>query len=111
MDAVVMLILRSLIRWIRDNPESRVTRFMLAPRGPRTDPGSMTRIDRLKSSLTFLLWGAVFFGLLTAWSYACIEWNMVDSDGPLFMAILFGLVIFAGMGIVGGFYMLLRDLI
>ena len=111
MVAVVMLILRSLIRWIRDNPESRVTRFMLAPRGPRTDPGSMTRIDRLKSSLTFLLWGAVFFGLLTAWSYACIEWNMVDSDGPLFMAILFGLVIFAGMGIVGGFYMLLRDLI
>lgn len=108
MDAIVKLLLRVLVDWIYAHPESAFSKFMLKPRGPRSDVVRMNRIERLASALGFLLWGAVFVGLWMLVAYLTFEMHTLPHESVLVGATLFGLAILAGCGLLGGLYLLLR---
>lgn len=108
MDAIVKLLLKVVVDWIHAHPDSAFSRFMLKPRGPRSDVVRMNRAERLASALGFLLWGALLAGLWLLVVYVTFELGVLRNDNPLIGAVIFGLAILAGCGLLSGLYLLLR---
>lgn len=111
MHVIVKLLLNLVIRWIHAHPGSAFSRFMLKPRGPRTDVARMTRLQRLGSALGFLLWGGLFLGLWLLVAYLSFGLRVLPHENSLVGAALFGLAIMSGIGLVGGVYLLVRVVI
>jgi hypothetical protein len=105
---VVKLLLKAIVGWINAHPDSAFSRFMLKQRGPRTDVARMSRVHRLGSALTFLLWGCLFLGLWLLTAYLTFGLRFLSPDNPLVEALIFGLALLSGCGFLGGFYLLLR---
>lgn len=108
MDTLVKLLLKALVEWIQANPDTAFSRFMTKQRGPRTDVNSMNRLQRLASALTFLLWGCLFAGLWMLIAYLALGLRLISPDHPVVQVLLFGLALLAGVGVIGGVYLLVR---
>ena len=68
----------------------------------------MSRIERLRSALSFIFWGIAFLGAWLLLAYSIFELKTLPQDNAIVLGIFFGLAIFAGIGLVGGIYLLLR---
>jgi hypothetical protein len=108
MDFLIKMILKQVLQWMQAHPDAPFTRFMRATRGPRQDVRSMTRIERLRSALSFLLWGLVFFAASLLLAYSTFALKLFSQDNVIVLVLSFGLVIFAGIGLIGGLYLLVR---
>jgi hypothetical protein len=108
---LVEYLLDWLLEWIHEHPDSPFSRFMLKRRGTRTDVRGMTRIERLKSALIFLFWGVLFAALWAGFSYLVFGLKLISPDNPATMVVVIGLVFAAGIGLVGGLYLLIRVII
>lgn len=111
MDFLVKLLLKAIVGWINANPNAPFSRFMLKQRGPRTDVGRMSRLQRLSSALVFLLWGCLFLGLWLLTAYLTFGLRLLSPDNTVVQVLIFGLALLAGCGLIGGFYLLLRVLV
>jgi hypothetical protein len=111
MDLLVKFLLQGVVEWINAHPRSPFSRFMLKQRGPRTEVRSMTRLQRLTSALTFLLWGCVFLGLWLVTAYLAFGLRLVTPDNLVVQVLLFGLALLSGIGILGGIYLLFRMIV
>ena len=110
-DTIVRMLLKLVVGWINAYPNSAFSRFMLKPHGPRTDVARMDRVQRLASALVFLFWGCVFLGLWLLTAYLTFGLRLLSQDNPLIEALMFGLALVAGGGLIGGLYLLLRVLV
>ena len=108
MDLLVKLLLKAVVRWINDHPDSAFSKFMLKQHGPRTDVTRMTRPQRLASAAAFLLWGCLFLGLWLLTGYLTFGLRVLSPDNAVVMISLFALALLAGCGLLGGLYLLLR---
>jgi hypothetical protein len=108
---VVKLLLKLVVRWINAHPASAFSRFMLKPRGPRTDVARMDRWQRLTSALAFLLWGCLFLGLWLLTAYLTFGLGFLSPNNPVVGVLIFGLALLSGCGLLGGLYLLLRVLV
>lgn len=84
---------------------------MLKQRGPRRDVGRMNRLQRLSSALAFLLWGCLFLSLWLLTAYLTFGLGLISQDNLVVQVLIFGLALFAGCGLTGGLYLLLRVLV
>jgi hypothetical protein len=107
-DLVAKLLLKVVVQWINAHLNSAFSRFMLLPRGPRTDVARMNRMPRLTSALVFLLWGSLFLGLWLLTAYLAFGLGFVSPDNVVVQVLIFGLALLAGCGFVGGLYLLVR---
>ena len=80
MDIIAKMLLKALVAWINAHPDSPFSRFMMKQRGPRTDVGRMNRLQRLTSTLVFLLWGLLFLGLWTLVAYLTFGVGLFSQD-------------------------------
>jgi hypothetical protein len=108
---VVKLLLKLVVKWIHAHPASAFSRFMLQPRGPRTDVARMNRLQRLASALAFLFWGCLFLGLWLLTAYLTFGLGLLSPDNPVVAVLIFGLALLSGCGFLGGLYLLLRVLV
>ena len=108
MEWLVKILLEAVIVWIEAHPDAALSRFVLKRRGPRTDVRAMNRLQRLISGLSFLCWGALFFGLWLLTAYLTFEIKLFSPDEALTQVMLIGLAVATGMGGVAGVYLLLR---
>ena len=97
--------------WLKAHPNSRLSRTMLKRRGPRQDVPHMNRIERLRSALVFLLWGLFFLGLWFGAGYLIFALKLPDPDNPAVMVSFVSLAIFAGIGLIAGFYLMVRVIV
>lgn len=111
MDILIKLLLKGLLQWIKDNPDSAFSRFMTRQRGLRTDVPRMTRAERLASGLAFLLLGALSAGCWLLLGYFMFELRLLTPENPIALTALIAFTFFTGMGILGGAYLLLRVLL
>jgi len=110
-DLLVKLLLKAIVAWINAHPNSPFSRFMMKQRGPRTDVARMTRVQRLGSALSFLLWGGLFLGLWLLTAYLTFGLGLFSPDNVVVQVLIFGLALLAGCGFVGGLYLLLRVIV
>jgi hypothetical protein len=108
---LVELFLKAVVTWIERHPDSPFSRFMLAQRGPRTDVARMTRVQRLGSAISFLLWGGLFIGLWLLVAYLTFGLGVLSPESTAVQVLSFGLALLAGCGVVGGLYLLVRALV
>jgi len=108
MDMLVKLLLKAVVAWIHAHPDAAFSRFMLKQRDPRTDVRSMNRLQRLTSALSFLLWGCLFLGLWLLTAYLTLGLELISPNHVSIQVLLFGLALLAGVGVIGGIYLLLR---
>src|SRR5262245_23836792 len=78
---------------------------------PRTDVARMTRLQRLTSAMTFLLWGFLFLGLWLGVAYMTFGLGLISQDNVVVQVLSFGLALLAGCGLIGGLYLLVRVII
>jgi hypothetical protein len=110
-DFLVKLLLKAVVEWINAHPNAPFSRFMLRQRGPRTDVGRMNRLQRLSSALVFLLWGCLFLGLWLLTVYLVFGLGFFSPDNTVVQALIFGLALLAGCGLIGGLYLLVRVIV
>ena len=110
MKMLVDLALKRVVAWIRDNPDSPFSRFMLAERGPRQDVARMTRLERLKSALSYLFWGIFNLILLFAVPFAMLKLGVPEGN-PVFLAVIFALTFSTGIGLLAGLYLIVRTIV
>lgn len=111
MHLVVKLLLKAVVEWIKAHPDAAFSRFMLKQRGPRTDVARMNRLQLLTSALVFLLWGCVFLGLWLLTAYLTFGLRVLSQDNLLVEALIFGLALLSGCGLLAGLYLLLRIIV
>ena len=111
MDLLVKLLLKANVAWINAHPNSPFSRLMMKQRGPRTDVARMTRVQRLASALSFLLWGGLFLGLWLLTAYLTFGLGWLSPDNLVAQVLIFGLALLAGCGILGGLYLLVRVIV
>ena len=71
----------------------------------------MNRVQRLASTLAFLLWGCLFLGLWLLTAYLTFGLGFFSQDSTLVGALTFGLALLSGCGFLAGLYLLLRLII
>ena len=108
MDLLVKLLMKAVVAWINAHPNARFSRFMVKQRGPRTDVRSMNRLQRLTSAMAFLFSGCLFLGVWLLTAYLTFELKVLPQDNNAVGALLFGLAVLTGIGVVGAVYLLLR---
>ena len=108
MNFIVKLLLKLVVKWINAHPNTAFSRFMLKQHGPRTDVARMNRLQRLTSTLVFLLWGCFFLGLWLLIAYLTFGLSLLSQDSRVVQVLIFGLALLAGCGFLGGIYLLLR---
>jgi hypothetical protein len=111
MQHIVLFLLRRFTQWINENPDSSFSRYMLASHGPRTDVKHMNRIDRLKSAISFFLWGIFNFVMLWIVSYFTYHSKWFYEDNPILMGIILILFLSTAVGFVGSLYLFIRIII
>ena len=105
----VLLFLRR--RASKDPRRSWVYLFYGVEIGPRTDTKCMTKGELLDSGVRFIVWGLIFSSLVLAFvPLSSLVFPAGDLPGAVFLVGFF-LVLFAGMGFVGGLYLLIRGLL
>lgn len=110
MDVLVKFLFRLVADWIAAHPEAAFSRFMTKPQGSPTDVRRMTRVQRLASAVTFLLWGCAFLGLQAVTALLTSRLGLLSAENPLVQAVMFATTFLAGGGLLGGIYLLVRVL-
>jgi hypothetical protein len=108
MEPIALFLLRQFIQWINKNPDTPFSRYMLAPHGPNTDIKNMTRLDRLKSAISFFLWGLFIAAALLIVSYMTFGLEWFSAENKFVLAIIFVLFVSSAVSIVGSIYLLVR---
>jgi hypothetical protein len=108
--AVTLLVAARLLRRLaeRDPDKPWVIILFRLWVGPRTDVAYMTKAHLLDSGFSFVTWGFIFMSLLLA---VGIVGQLLKPRGDLpvsFFVLLWLLMFFAGMGFLGGAYLLAR---
>jgi uncharacterized membrane protein (DUF485 family) len=68
----------------------------------------MNRLQRLSSALVILLRGCLFLALWLLTSYSAFWLGCFSLDKAVVAVLVFALALFAGCGLIGGLYLLLR---
>ena len=68
----------------------------------------MTRLDRLKNALAFLLWGLLSFGALALLAFLVWDRGIIDPDNVIFLAVFFGLTFWTLICLAAGLCLLVR---
>jgi hypothetical protein len=103
----------ALVWFLRSRAEKAPTRFWVyllygLQLGPRSDAKYMTKSELYESGLRFIVWGLIASSTLLATGILAKALGASpDTNNPL-LALWFGLTLFAGMGFLGGGYLLLR---
>jgi hypothetical protein len=105
---LVEFLLDWMVELIHEHPDAPFSRFMMKRRSARTDVPGMTRMERLKSALVFLFWGFLFAALWAGFGYIVFGLKLINPENPITMVVTISLVFAAGIGIVGGLYLLIR---
>ena len=108
MDVIVKPLFKLVTDWIAAHPEASFSRFMTKPQGPPAEVRRMTRVQRLGSAVTFLLWGCAFLGLHAATAFLTSRLGLLSADNPLVQTVMFATTFLAGGGLLGGIYLLVR---
>ena len=111
MRSLAELLLKRLIRKLHADPESRVSRFMLAKQGPHHPNSDRTRLDRLLTAVSFFLWGLLSYALLHLTLVVSVHAGL-DSVYPLvFAGLILLLTLSVAVGFLGGLYELIQMVI
>ena len=110
MHFLVEFIILQVVKWIAEHPDAAFSRHMTAQRGPRTDVANLTRLQRLKSGLSYLGWAVVSFIVLSGAAYLVFGRGLLAPDNVVFMAALFGLTIWTMICIGAAICLLVRVL-
>ena len=108
---VIDILMNCLISWIETHPDSRFSQFMKKDRGPRSDVTRMSRLDRLKSALTYLFMALLSFIVLGAIAFIGGRYNAISPDHAIFFGILMVNLLWALICLFAGLYLLVRILI
>jgi hypothetical protein len=76
--------------------------------GPRTDVAQMKKAELLSSALRFLTWGLIFLSILLGGTMLLQYFYDGRNPHGFFLAVIMFLALFAGMGFIGGLFMLVR---
>lgn len=79
--------------------------------GPRSDVKYMTKTELYDSGVRFIVWGLIFTSAFWAVGIAARFLHSSPDTSPLMAALWFGLSLLAGMGFLGGFYLVIRGLL
>ena len=93
--------------WAHRHPESGPARLLFRSRGPRTGVAGMTKPDLYQSALSFLRFGVVAAAISALVGYLFVSTRSATAHTVLLLLLPFA-VFPAGIGIVGGAYLLVR---
>ncbi len=108
---IIDILMNCLITWIETHPDSRFSQFMTRDRGPRSDLTDMSRLDRLKSALTYLFMALLSFLVFVSIAVIGGKYNAISPDNAVFLGILVVNMLWTLICLFAGLYLLIRILI
>jgi peptidoglycan/LPS O-acetylase OafA/YrhL len=97
----------ALVFWARRRPDHPAVRLLFMDRSPRTDDPELTKSGRYRLAFVYLGVGVLALGLL--FLVVQLLTSVRSNSGQTVLVVLLPFVIFpAGMGILGGLYLLVR---
>ena len=96
--------------WAERHPQHQWGRLLLRAWGPRTDVSNLTKVEAYRTAWTFLRYGIIGLALLMAMGYLVFinQSSLAQLAWPIILPFI---VLPAGMGIIGGTYLLARALL